>query len=451
MSRAVAAMTRPGPLATSLRRTLALLLAPALLAGCSLWEEEERLAGERVPVRSLPEQGEEGDRVIARPLPPAQAIEAWTQVAANAAHNAGHLAGPAEPARVWSADAGTGSSSDSFITAPPVVGGGLVFALDAAAGIRAVDAASGALRWETSLVPNEEEEGEEGFGGGLALDGGRLFATTGFGEVLALNPASGEVLWRRAFGAPFRAGPAAADGLVVAVSRASTAFALSAQTGEIVWRVQGVGAEAGFLGGASPAVGGGGAVLPFSSGELVAVDAVTGRRLWGAVITGGRRGLARASITDLTGDPVLVGPIVVSANQSGRIAALETRSGRRLWTREIGSTQPIWAAGETLFLVSDTAELMRLDAGTGETLWSRALPAFEDPDDREDPITYSGPVLVSGRLLVTDSLGNLWSVDARTGEGAPVAQVPDGSTTGPVVAGGTVYVLSEDAELHAYR
>ncbi len=433
------------------RDRLGLCLGVALLmGGCGLFDEDDRLTGERLPVRQAIGEGA-GGAVIERGLPPAAPLEAWTQTGANAAHLGGHVAGPIGFSKAWEADAGAGSSSDSLITAAPVAGGGAVFTLDAAAEVRAFDAGSGALRWAASLVPNEDEDGEEGFGGGLALAGDRLVATTGFGEIVALSTATGEVIWRRSFGAPFRAGPAVADGLIVAATRASQAFGVALADGSVLWRAQGVAADAGYLGGASPAIGGGGAVIPFPSGELVAHEARTGRRFWGAVITGGRRGLARSAITDLTGDPVILGPIVVSANQSGRTAALESASGRRVWTRTLGATRPIWAAGDTLWMVSDTADLLRLDARSGQTLWSRPLPAFEDEEDREDPITYSGPVLVSGQVIVTDSLGQIWSVDAITGQGGVVAELSDGARTGAVVASGTLFILDNDATLHAFR
>ncbi|MGF1503225.1 MAG: PQQ-binding-like beta-propeller repeat protein [Paracoccaceae bacterium] len=431
-------------------RVLSVLAFVALVAGCGLFDDEEILEGDRRPVRQA--FGSDGTVAVERrPLPAPRAISDWTQTSGNATHNSGHLQGPTTLDLVWSEDAGTGTSDDSRITSPPVVTGGLVITLDAAAELRAFDAQSGAERWRLDLVPNENEDGEEGFGGGIAAEDGVLYVTTGFGEVLAIRAEAGEIVWRRSFGAPFRAAPAVDRGVVLAVTRNSQAFGIAAADGQVLWRVQGVSADAGSLGGASPAIAGNAALIPFASGELLAADLTTGRRAWGAVLTGGRRGLARAAITDLTGDPVVVGPVAIVANQSGRIAAFEGSTGRRVWTRAIGSIGPIWAAGDTIFLVSDTAELLRLDAGTGETLWQKLLPQFDDPEDREDPIAYSGPVLVSGRVIVTDSEGQIWSVDGETGEGEVAAEISGGAVTGPVVAGGTVYILSENAVLHAYR
>ena len=168
-------------------------------------------------------------------------------------------------------------------------------------------------------------------------------------------------------------------------------------------------------------------------------------------MTGGRRGLARAAITDLTGQPVVVGNLAVVANQSGRIAAFEGETGRRAWTRQLGATRPLWAAGDTLYLVSDLKVLMRLDGATGRTLWRRELPAYEDPEDLEDPILYSGPVLAGGRVWIADSLGRLHAYDGLTGEGGPERDLPGPALTGPVVAGNTLYLLTRNAELVALR
>jgi glucose dehydrogenase len=384
------------------------------------------------------------------PLPAARTNAEWTQTNGTSSHNMGNLEGPASLSRVWTSDAGKGSGDDGAITSAPIVVGGNIFTMDAEAALTSFSAGSGAKNWRIDLAP-EGERGREGFGGGLSADGGTIYAATGFGEVIALSAATGEILWRQSFGAPFRAAPAAAKGLVVAVTRDNRAVGLDAATGKTRWRVQAASSDAGILGGASPAIAGRLVALPFASGELVGVEVGAGRRLWSAVLSGGRKGLARSSITEISGDPVMAGPFVIAANQSGRMIAIDGRNGQRVWTRNLGSASPIWAAGETVFVVSDDARLMRVSARNGETLWASQLPAYGDPEDREDPISYSGPVLVSGRLLLTDSEGNLLSFDAQTGVEQPGEEVGSGSLTGPVVANGTVYVLSDNGTLYAFR
>lgn len=419
------------------------------LGGCGIFDNSEPpLEGERISLRD----SESGlaDQVIEAPVAEARSIGDWTQTNGNSAHNSGNIAGPAQLTRAWSVDAGTGTSSDSWITSPPIVSGGLVLVLDAEATVRAFDAQSGTLRWESDLAP-EGEDGEEGFGGGLAADGGTVYAATGFGEVLALSQSDGEIRWRKGFDAPFRSAPAAGNGLVVAVTRDNRAFALSGQSGDVIWRHQGVASDTGLLGGASPAIAGGLVVVPYASGEMQGLDARSGRSAWNAILSGGRRGLARSSITDLTGGPVIAGPLVIAANQSGRMVAIEGRSGARVWTRAIGSLRPTWPVADTLFLMSDLNEMTRISVRNGQTLWRTQLPRFEDEEDLEDPITFSGPIVVAGRVLATNNLGEIWSFDAVNGKGEVVEEFSGGSRTGPIAANGTVYILTDGADLIAYR
>jgi outer membrane protein assembly factor BamB len=436
-----------------LRGLVLALVLSAPVAGCGVFDwfdDEERLSGERIRIRDPRGDADRVSAAAAQPLPPPSPNAEWTQTNARASHASGHLAGPEAPTLAWTADAGEGAGGNTAITGAPIVSGGRVYTLDAAAQLGAFDAGSGTAAWRTDLSP-AGENGEEGFGGGLATDGQRIYATTGFGEVLAVDAGSGEIAWRFRAGAPFRAAPAVSGGVVLAVTRDNRAVALSARTGEVLWRLEGLTADAGLLGGASPAISGNLAVVPFASGEVAGVELGTGRRIWSAVLGGARRGLARSAIADVTGDPVIAGRAVVAANQSGRTVAIDGQTGARGWTRSIGAIGPLWAAGGSVFMVTDDLRLTRLSLQTGETIWSAELPAFEDPEDREDPIAYSGPVLAGGRILVTDSTGNLLAFDPSTGEQLGATRLSDGATTGAVVAGGTIYVLSDDATLQAFR
>ncbi len=422
-----------------------------VLSACSVFDDEERLSGERIRLRDQQKaEGETGTFAPATPIPAQVQNADWTQTNGRASHASGHLAAPSSLGLAWRIDAGSGTSDDSAITSAPIVVGGRVYVMDASARVRAYEASGGAAVWTADLAP-EGEDGDEGFGGGLAAEGGQIFATTGFGEILSLASGSGEIVWRQKIGAPFRAAPAVANGTVVAVTRDNRALAVDARTGAIRWRLAGISGDAGLLGGASPAIQGDLVVLPYTSGEVIGAQLSQGRRIWSAVLGGARRGLARSSISDVTGDPVIAGRAVVAANQSGRIVAIDGQTGQRGWTRSIGSTGPLWAAGPSVFLTTDDSTLTRLSLQSGQTIWSTPLPAYEDPEDREDPIAYSGPVVAGGKVLVTDSLGSLLSFDPATGAELGAVPLSGGSVTGPVVAGGTVYVLSDSGDLHAFR
>lgn len=419
------------------------------LAGCSFFDEDEViLPGERIPVRAeaADRQTTATGNVTAISAPRQNAD--WTQVNGSATHAVGHLAAPASLSVAWRADAGVGGDG---LTATPVVAGGKVFTLDAAAQVSAFST-SGQLSWRMDVTP-EGEDSSDGFGGGLAFDSGALYVTTGFGEVLALDPNSGDIRWRQKMSAPIRSAPAAANGLVVAVARDNTALAFQGEDGDIIWRVSGASStSAGVLGGASPAISPGGvAVLPFASGELIAVRSTTGQRLWTDVISGGRRAFARSVISDISADPVIQGVVVIAGNQSGQLVAIDGRNGRRGWVREFGARNAVWVDETAVYLISDNAELRRIASNDGGSVWTTTLEEYVDPDDRENAIAYGGPVLAGGRLIVTNSRGAVVSYDPATGAETSSVAVSGVSGLGPVVAGGTVYVMTRDGGIVALR
>ena len=430
------------------RLGLATAALTVALSGCSYFEEDEPiLPGERIPVRASPADRQTSSGPAAALSAPRANAE-WTQVNGSASHASGHLAAPASLSVAWRADAGAGGDG---LTATPIVANGAVFTLDGAAQVSSFTT-SGKANWRVDVTP-EGEDSSDGFGGGLAYDSGALYVTTGFGEVLALDPSSGEIRWRQQMSAPVRAAAAAANGVVIAVARDNTALAFAGEDGSVLWRVSGASSTgAGVLGGASPAISPGGvAVLPFASGELIAVRVTSGQRLWTDVVSGGRRAFARSVISDISADPVIQGVVVISGNQAGQLVAIDGRNGRRGWAREFGARNAVWIDGTSVYLVSDNAELRRLASNDGGSVWATTLAEYRDPEDREDAIAYGGPVLAGGKLILTSSEGRVMSFDPATGEQVGETPVSGLSGLGPVVAGGTVYVMTKEGGLVALR
>jgi len=184
---------------------------------------------------------------------------------------------------------------------------------------------------------------------------------------------------------------------------------------------------------------------------LAAYLTASGRPVWEDDLTAIRGSGGIAALNDVAGDPVIADGVVYAASQSGRLAAISLQDGDRVWTRNIGGAQAPYAAGNALFFVGDNGDLYALDRATGDTAWRVPLGAYEDPDDRNDPIIWAGPVAAGGRLLLTSSTERLISVDPATGQIVADTPLPGGSSVSPVVAGGTVYVLTDDATLVAFR
>lgn len=430
----------------------------ALISGCG--EGELILDGQRQDVRDAVIGGAPEDAV---PLAPSEGASVpvslgaarsngdWTHRGGNPAHRAGHVALGGTLAQAWSARIGQGDSRKNRITADPVIDGGRIFTLDSQA-LVAATGTNGAPLWQADLTPSADRSGDAS-GGGLAAGEGLVFATTGFGELVALNPASGAVVWRQRFDAAVGGAPAVAEGRVYVVARDGSAWAVRASDGKVEWSLPGTPSASGVMGVSAPAVDARQVIFPFSSGQMIAVDKAAGTGLWSSYVAGQRRGRAYASISDLTGDPVIADGTVYAGTSAGRLAAVNADTGQTIWSVRDGATSPVAVAGGALFLVNDEDQLVRLDAGTGEEIWRVDMPYFTKERDKRRKAIYAhyGPVLAGGRLVIASSDGLIRSFDPQSGAVLSAVELPGGAASAPAVAGGTLYVVTKDGTLRAFR
>ena len=429
-----------------MRAAIAAIMAFAVVSACG---GDDRLPGQRLDIR--PEAAEEVAAVTNVRLPGTVSLANWTHKAANPSHAPAHAALNLPLEQVWRVDVGHGADRRHRIYADPVIAGGRVYAMDSWARVTAASLRGQAL-WSRALTPPEDRAGDAS-GGGLAVSGGRLYATTGFGEVVALDATSGATLWRQDLNAAALGAPTVVNGTLYAVSRDSRGWGIDASSGRVLWEVSGVPGAAGIDGGAAPAVDGGQVYLPFNSGELVAVQ-LDGTRNWTTPVVGDRAGRAyAAAFEDITGDPVLVGGTVYVGNPTGRTMAIEAATGEVLWSAPEGAMSPPVVVGGSVFVVSDANELVRLDARTGARVWSVELPLFTTDRIRRRKAVYAhyGPILAGGQLVVASSDGYLRSFDPSTGALVGATELPGGAASNPVVANGLLFVTDEDGRLNAYR
>ena len=143
--------------------------------------------------------------------------------------------------------------------------------------------------------------------------------------------------------------------------------------------------------------------------------------------------------------------LVIATSNAGLTVAIDLRTGYRVWELEAGGIQSPWVAGDYVFVLSNTNDLIALRRNTGQVKWVTALPRFVDPEDQEESIIWTGPVLVGDRLIVGNEQGEVMTVSPYSGEIIGKDEVSGPITLPPSVAGDSLYFLTADADLIAYR
>lgn len=395
-------------------------------------------------------------------LPPSYANTSWPTPGGEADHTLHHLSAATTLETAWQTDIGK-AESRARLTSPPVVADGLLFVMDAEATVKALDALTGEEKWENELAPQIKERfrvrdmlsrtkaAQVGFGGGVAYDNGKLFVTSGFGFVAALDATTGEQLWIYETDAPVRTPPTAYRGSVYFVTNTNDAIAINQETGEKEWNFQSFEEAARILSAASPAAAGDLIVTPFSSGEVVAFLAGSGRPVWNDTLARNTQLTALSTLNDIAGSPVIDRGLVYAVSHAGRLVAIDIRSGQRAWETPIASLQMPWVAGDYIFLVSIDSELVCLSRADGAVVWVTELKRYEKAKKRKGRIAWAGPVLVGDSLILVSTEGRVAKISPKDGTVTEEKKIDDGSVIAPIVADELIYILTEKGKLYALR
>ncbi len=344
---------------------------------------------------------------------------------------------------VTTANAGSAADSGLFLTSQPVIAEGKIFVIDGESNVVALDAGTLKQAWKLDLDAPEEDRDLPG--GGVAYAYGVLYAATGYGHVVAISASNGQELWRKDVGMALRRPPVVVDDKLFAVTADNQLFCLSVVDGGTIWRHSGARETTAVYGSSVPVIKNNVAVIAYSSGEIFGINTARGNELWSELIgLGSSRKSAAAGINDVTAAPVVADGIAYVAGHGGDLAAFNLASGFRIWSQKVGSVSATpWVAGRWIFVIGNGNNIIALNRFDGRIKWASALEKL----DGKTPINWSGPVMAGGRLVVAGSHGKLIQLDPQTGTSTGETKIRDGVYSAPVVNGGKVYLLGNNADL----
>jgi outer membrane protein assembly factor BamB len=320
-------------------------------------------------------------------------------------------------------------------------------------------------------------------GQGVSITDNRVYAAAHKGEVVALELATGHLLWHAKTGAPLSGGTSSSTELIVVGASDGEVFAFDPGNGHNRWKVRlngevlapaaistrlvavrtvdgklhalspGDGHELwateqqvprlSLRGTASPVISGELVLCGFDNGKVVAVNAADGSVQWEATVTPphGRTELERLDDID---SPVRVsGRDVYAVGFQGKVAMLALDTGQVWWSHEDSSYRGVALDEDTLYLADSDGIVAALKARTGAEVW------------RQNVLLHRGlsPIAVMDEsVVVGDFQGYLHFLDKASG--ALVARIAAGSariSNQPLVVGDIVVVANDRGQINAYR
>jgi outer membrane protein assembly factor BamB len=419
--------------------------------------------GERISIISADQKLEPAEALkgVDFALPPVEPMADWPLPGGTPEQSVGNVNASPNLSIAWRKGAGMGSKNGELVIGPPIEADGKVFTLDAQATVYAHNAQTGAEIWRVNMRPTDNKRDREGFGGGVAYAGGKIYMTSGFRLVAQINAATGRVGWRARTEQPIHGAPTVVAGRVLAVSLDNTLLTYDAATGAPGWTYQALSESARILAAASPAVSGDTVVAAFGSGELVALRTANGNDLWNIALSRASRTSALSEIRDIAGRPVIYQGDVFAVSHSGVFAATDLRTGQTRWSLPVvGITAPL-PAGDVVYVVAIDGKLICASRESGQIYWIHDMNAGYVPRKKgglwgigartvPKPL-WTNPILVNNRLILASSTGQVEALNAKTGEVERKVEVGAPVLIGPIAAGNMVYVLTDNSQLIALR
>ncbi len=383
-------------------------------------------------------------------IPALQSDSAWSQTDFDATHVIPNLKVSPKFEKQWSASFGEGASKREILMSTPLAINGTIYTLDVNGLLSAFNLKNGESLWYTELKPQNKYAKDNALNGiGIAYDSGVIFATTGYGDVFAVNAKKGDVIWTKSLNYPLRIAPMVAQGKVFVQSVDNKFFALDEKDGEILWKYDIMLENTTLVGGSVPAyckdldmV-----IAGFSSGELQTFNASIGSPLWSDILISNRQAYSSTFLNTIKASPIVEGKTIYAFSNGNILTALDANTGFRNWEKELGGKTTPLLAGNTLYVVTNDRDLLAIDKSNGNILWAKALDFGEKPND----VVASAPIMLSNRLIVALSNGMVYTFNPQTGEKMSEIDLGYELNSSPIAADEYIIFVTANAKLLVYK
>ncbi len=318
---------------------------------------------------------------------------------------------------VWSSSVGDGVEHyDSQLK--PIVVGDKLYAASRKGVVTAFNLADGDQLWSVDLRDGADAPLFGGIShwwndrnikiaGGVGFGYDKVFVGTEDGEVIALNPETGERVWSVFVGGEVLVPPTAGEGFVLVNTGGGRLFALQPDTGEQRWMHQSENSLLTLRGISQVTSAGGGIIYGTGSGKVGVLIADKGVPAWEEPIAIAKGSTDLARIIDVDATPIVQNGTIFAIAYNGQLVSMELRTGRIIWKRDYASFRSMTLVNGIIYLVDTTGKVYAIDAASGTENWSQSVL---------NKHLVTGPAVYKEYVVVGDSEGNLHWFSRENGE-----------------------------------
>lgn len=334
----------------------------------------------------------------------------------------------------WSIKIGDGQG-DGFYKITPTLVDGVLYVASSDGEVAAISAADGDRLWRVEL--------ERPLSGGVGYHDRSLYLGGADGSVLQLSAEDGVVEWEAAVSGEVLAAPAVSDDWVIVQTYDGKLLGFQPGADEPAWTFTSDVPVLTLRGTSTPILVGGNAIAGFGDGKVVAVDVNSGNISWES-----RIGVAQGSseidrIVDIDGAMTQQGIELFVASYQGRVAALDSRTGRKLWQQNVSSVTGTHVGFGNVY-VADVDGTLSAFLRTGQGVrWQNIELGYRQ---------LSRPTPVSSYVATVDFDGYLHLLSQVDGQIVGRAKIGGDAARADMIAdSGRLIIFADNGQLLAYE
>ncbi len=334
----------------------------------------------------------------------------------------------------WSRGVGGQGDEDLALTLTPAVDGEVIYAASAGGVVTALDRNSGDVRWK--------HDTDADLISAVGADSHLVVVSDQNGKVYALDAGSGEQRWQAQASSEVLAA-AATDGDVVVVQAVdSRVQAFDVATGKSRWSYSASQAVLSLRGNSAPVIRDGVVYMAFDTGKIAALDAKTGLLRWEQrfIVPDGRSELER--VIDVQGNPLVTASDVMVGCYQGAVISLARERGQPQWEEKASVSRSMSTGDGSLFMVEAGDVVRALRVGSGREAWKSEVFGGR---------RLSAPAAVGEYVAVADKEGYIHLLKQSDGSYAGRYKVGGDGVRGDNLFsdGSTLYALTSNGKLYA--
>ncbi len=142
--------------------------------------------------------------------------------------------------------------------------------------------------------------------------------------------------------------------------------------------------------------------------------------------------------------PIVVGNRLYFIDNSGFYVALDARTGKVVWKKQLASlnaSSPAYYKGILYSVSLEPQQAIAVRARDGKTIWKKGLPARAE----------SSPLVVRNRMYFGDEAGGFYALHTKDGSTIWQTQLAGSVKAAPALADGSLYVGDYGGKMNAVR